>query len=1049
MKRVSLLAWSLVASSALAQPIIGVRNLALSPDGSRVAFSYLGDIWVAPSAGGRAIPLTSHIEMDDQPVWSPDGKTVAFGSNRYGNFDIFVVGADGGRPQRVTQSSSNELPSDFSPDGQTILFRCFREDNQASLYGVQVGSGKLTKYYTDNRDLRTPQFSPDGTKILFQRNGFPNVRPRYQGSAAAEIDVFDLASKTRKVVRNNGFQHLWARWTQDGNGILAIAPTEVTPSARKMNVAPVKNTDNAARTPNVLHISLSGAAKARTAFVGGAGVRYLSVSRDGKVMAFERDGVPYVGPANGSSSAQPVNIMVSADDKTTQEERLVLNSGVTGMDLSPDNETVVFEVRNELWRVPVKKGKGPNADDATQLTNWEGLDVNPILSPDGKTLYYLSDKSGASNLWAMDMATKQAKAITDWPQDITGLKLMPLRKSLCFIGTGEHAGLHKMNLETKKIERVIPGQPTSVFAEDTDYSWSPDERYVAYSDQINRSGYYFWENAANIMVWDTRSKQLPVNVSRLAANEVAPAWSPDGKYLYFQSDRGQGVSLYALPLSPEDARTTEIELKYEKPKDAVKCEFDFDQAYRRARRIVAGETSSLVPDPENGELLFLRGGDLWKAGYDGDGARALTQGGGFIGMGLTADAKQLQALKGGTMVLINHRAPGLPQVPVSFRADWTRDLRVERSAAYQQFWRSYNRGFYDPGFHGRDWAEIGRRYKPLLSSVGHRNEMATILGMMTGELESSHSEVSPAFAQTTRSASTAALGVLYDYGHAGPGMKIAKVLPRSPGSYTKTKLRDGEVILRVNGKDASLTEDFFGSVLNDQVGRDVTLTVAGLDGKSRDVKFRALSSGEQGNLIEEATLENNRALVEKASRGKVGYVHIAAMGQGDFVRFNQEFWEAIQNKRGMIIDCRGNAGGNISDRLIDMLERRPHSYYQNRGGEAFLAPGQAFEVPLVVMCDDASYSNGEMFPYAMRQRGLAKLVGKRTPGYVIWTTGLPLVDGTNGRMPGSGVYRMDGTPIENNGQQVDYSVELPPEAFFAGQDPQLDKAVQVLLGGKM
>ncbi|MBL8047739.1 MAG: PD40 domain-containing protein [Chthonomonas sp.] len=1034
-----------VAFAHANEPIVGARSLSLSPDGSQIAFSYLGDIWVAAAKGGRAIPLTSHVEMDDNPVWSRDGKSIAFASNRYGNFDIFVVDADGGRPQRVTYMSTNDAPTDFSPDNKSILFRGLRDKGKVSIYSVAIAGGKLKEYFTDIRDIRNPAFSPDGTKIVFQRNGFPFVRPRYNGSAGAEINVLDVATGKRTVVRNNGFQHLWTRFAGN-DSLLTVTATEVTPSSRKYNEAFKPYTDNAKRTPNVYQVSLNGAAKARTSVVGGAGARYLAVSADGEWMAFEKDGSVFVGPADGSAEAKKVTFTVSADDKTTLEDRQIITNGATEMALSANNETVVFGLRNDLWEVPVKKVKGPNSDDANQLTTWAGIDGNAILSADGKQLFYLSDKSGAVNLWVIDMTTKAAKAVTSFAQDITNLRLMPKGTSLSFVGTGDHAGLHTYNIASGKIDKVIPVQPTAVFGDDTDYSWSPDERYIAYTDQINRSGYYFWQNASNIMVWDTTTKKA-TNVSRINAAEFGPTWSPDGKYLYFQSDRS-GQGLYALPLASEEARVGELELKFEKPKETPKLSFDFEEAAKRVRRLIAGETTGVESDPENGDLVFIRAGDLWRAGYDGEGARPLTGGGGFSGFSFTRDNKQVYAVRSGGLAIINHRAPGAPQTNVGFRADWTRDIRVEREAAYQQFWRSYNRSFYDPHFHGRDWAEIGRRYRPLLSSVGHRNELATILGMMTGELESSHSEVSPAFAPGVRSASTAMMGVTFDYGFSGQGIRIAAIVPRSPASYKKSKLEAGEVITKVNGKPAELSEVFFRDVLNDQVARDLKLTVTGKDGKSRDVTLRSISGGEQNALMEEADLDAARKLVDKLSNGNVGYVYVAAMGEGDFGRFNQEYWEAIQGKKGMIIDCRGNNGGNISDRLIDMLERRPHSYYQNRGGEAFLAPGMAFDVPIVVMLDDASFSNGEMFPYATRQRGIAKLVGKRTPGYVIWTSGLPLVDGTSGRMPGSGVYRMDGTPIENNGQRPDYEVDLTPEQFFAGQDPQIAKAIDVLLGGK-
>jgi C-terminal processing protease CtpA/Prc len=387
---------------------------------------------------------------------------------------------------------------------------------------------------------------------------------------------------------------------------------------------------------------------------------------------------------------------------------------------------------------------------------------------------------------------------------------------------------------------------------------------------------------------------------------------------------------------------------------------------------------------------------------------------------------------------------GQPVTQVAFRADWSRDLGKERSAAYNQFWRYYNRSFYDANFHGRDWVTLRERYRKFLPSVAHRNEMATVLNMLVGELESSHSEVSSA-AGNPGSQSSAHLGFTFDYGFAGPGIKIKDVPARTPGWYAKTKLVPGEVVEKINGKEVRVDEALYRDVLNEQVGRDITLTVRGLDGKTRDVTYRALSGGEYANIVFNNRLRARRAYVEQKSGGKLTYVHIAGMGQEPLDTFNQQVWQYAEGKQGLIIDVRNNGGGNTSDRIIDVLERQPNSMYQVRDEALQLGPGQALAMPMVVMHAETSFSNAEMFPYAMHARKLATLVGMPTPGYVIYTGGNRLVDGTQVRIPGTGVYRLDGSPLENMGQQPDYKVDITVDEYFAGADPQLDKAIEVLM----
>jgi tricorn protease len=287
---------------------------------------------------------------------------------------------------------------------------------------------------------------------------------------------------------------------------------------------------------------------------------------------------------------------------------------------------------------------------------------------------------------------------------------------------------------------------------------------------------------------------------------------------------------------------------------------------------------------------------------------------------------------------------------------------------------------------------------------------------------------------------------LIDYSYEGPGVKVGAVPPRSLGSYPKTALRPGEIVTAINGHAVSLNEELWKRLAN-QDGRDVTYTVAAVGGTpTREVKFRAMSAGEWNSLLSRNRIDARRKYVEEKSGGRLTYVMIPGMNQPALLRFKEEAWQYTRGKQGLIIDVRGNGGGNTADQIIELLERTPHAYYRQRDAEPVPAPGEMLRVQYVVMEAENSYSNAEMFPAAMKDAKLATLVGMPTPGYVIWTSGFTLVDGTSCRMPGSGSYRLDGTPLEDNGQKPDYEVDLTPEEFYAGKDPQLDKAIEVLMG---
>ena len=430
--------------------------------------------------------------------------------------------------------------------------------------------------------------------------------------------------------------------------------------------------------------------------------------------------------------------------------------------------------------------------------------------------------------------------------------------------------------------------------------------------------------------------------------------------------------------------------------------------------------------------------------YDGKETKRLTTGGGKSALRVNKEGKKAFYMQSGDLYTMGVESKSSEKV--SFTAEWERNVRAERRAAFMQFWRSYHRGFYDPSFHGRDWAAIRNKYEPLLDSVETNDEFASLLQMMVGELECSHSEVTPA-SGTASSPVTPQLGFTFDYSYGGPGIRVAKVPAAAPGWYARTRINEGDYILAINGKEVNLDENLY-QYINDKQDREFEFLINSKPEKegARTVKYKVLTQDEWTDLNYRNRIDHLRNYVEEKSGNKIGYLHISAMGYNNQTQFEREAYEYIVGKEAMVIDVRFNSGGNIADTLIEFLDRKPHGYIRPRDSRAEPAPFHAWDKKIVVLMNEHSYSNAEIFPSAMRARGLAKLVGMPTPGYVIWTDALKLVDGTSARMPQSGAFRIDGTNEENIGEQPDVLVPLSPDDWLAERDPQLEKAIELLTG---
>jgi tricorn protease len=1030
-----------IASAQLPAPVakaaIGARMPALSPDGSRLAFVYRGDVWIADSHGGRATPLTRNVEMDAYPQFSPDGNWISFSSTRTGNWDIFIVPAAGGEAKRITFHDGMDISYGWSPDGKRLIFTGRRESGDPEMFTIDAATLKLTHLAQDYAGMAMPNYSPDGKTVVYGHfDSFPWTRPRYHGSAATQIALLDVKTGSSRYLTGDGHQHLFTRFLPDGKHLVSVTYSEETPSSHKLGENPGKFTDNEHRTPNLWEFDLNGHGKQITHFTGGS-VRFPAVAAKSGDIAFEYGQDLWMLRA-GANAPVKIALVAAEDDAQNTFRHETLTTGVTEAEPSPDGTQFAFGLKGDIWTIAIDKPKGvagKSAEYARRLTDWPGEDSDFFWSSDGKKIYYRSDRDYVTGIYEMDVATRENRSLWSRKESVEDLHLSPDGKQLAFWAHGTEGGLYLLTIQTGETHRILNAPDASKeWQGGVDIKWSPDQKWIATAIREVNGPQNIWIAAAD--------GSSPINVTRLNAGHSLPVWTPDGKYLLFSSDR-DGSGLYMLSLTQDAARLTDADLKFEKPKAAVKVTIDFDQITRRIRKVAGQQPEDDLQVTPDGVILFVSGGDCWSVSYDGSDLRRITGGGGCSHLRQSKDGHKLYFMRNGELWTMNVDGGG--QTKVTFSADYDHDIRAERLAAFTQFWNAFSRRFYDANMHGRDWDAIRKRYEPMLDGVETRQEFATLLGMMVGELESSHSEVGPAPGPIA-SAVTPSLGLVYDYTYSGPGLKIEKVPTGAPGFYPQTHIAPGEYLLAVDGVDVGPDENFYKTINNKQ-GRPVTLLVNSRPVKegARTVKYTALTQAEFAHLLYINRVEHSRKLVEERSAGKLTYLHIAGMGGENQVTFERELYEYSIGKQGVIIDVRRNGGGNIADTLVNWLATRSHGFRVQRDGLPESSPGRVWNKPVVVLMNETSFSNAEMFPNFMRTYGLAKLVGQPTPGYVIWTWGMPLIDGTSARMPGSGVYRSDGTSMENRGEQPDYKVALTADDWLNDRDPQLDKAIELLM----
>jgi len=1056
----------------------------------RVVFTYLGDIWTADENGQNVQRLTVNRARDVYGRFSPDGKWIAFSSERNGNLDVYVIPAGGGNVKQLTAHSAEDVVLGWSSDSRAVLFSSNRgEDFMPQLYLVSTEGGIPWKTGTDMGVQAT--YSPDGQKLAYNQKAQAYWRKFYRGSYQSDIMIMDVAAKKFTQVTDFDGLDSWPMWGRDGY------------------IYFVSDRDGNGLT-NIWRVSENGGKADRVTTFKAGDVRWPAISADGRVIVFEHDFGIWKLDVN-SKRATPIALNIEAETEENLSEFQSFNSEANDYDLAPSSRRIAFSIHGEIFTAPVEEG------DLKQVTEGPARDRNVSYSPDGKWLSYISDKSGREELYVVPVdGSAPAQPVTDIDALKLGYNWSPDSKELAF--TASDNNLRKLTVATKQVS-VLDTSRYGGFGQPV---WSPDGKWIAYSkaDAARTADIY--------LIAASGQEKEPHKVTFDAYSDGNPQFGPDGRKLFFQrlepSSAGNAPNssqIYSVWLErqerdPDDAEEREAEAPQSagegsegagqsgagprrgpssnRPPRDIKM--DWDGLKRRTRQVtrmpfpifdfaIAPDSRTIVfltTEPagtasvpviysiqdDGRRLSRITAGQPPTEGADGAPGGGGGFGGGVSDLHIARDGKTLffrerdnvysvplptgAGAGAGAGAAAGAAPAGAGREAGRRRINFNVRVRIDRPAEWAEMfddgWRTMKYRFYDPKMHGMDWDAARAKYRPLVDFVGDRQELLNILNEMIGELNASHTGAAPPpRGPGGGGVSTSHLGIELEPDMAAGRYRVTHVYEDGPADKDWVRVKAGDYLLAIDGRPVKAGDNYW-QLMNTRLNRKVNVTFNSkpTEEGAWNSRIEAISTTAYSQLRYERWVKDRRKKVDELSGGRVGYLHIQAMNPPSLRKFEKELRE-YRNKDAMIIDQRWNGGGNIEQELLAILVQRQYQIWQPRGTEATGRPFAGFFGPKVVLQNWRSASNAEMFPAGFRALGLGKVIGTPTMGAVIGTGSYSLIDGSTVRTPGTGVFLADAkrTNMENYGVQPDLLIENRPEDTLAGRDRQLEAAVDELM----
>ena len=1060
MKKFLLILLSFCSLTLSAGNVKWLRYPSISPDGKTVVFSFKGNLYTVSSEGGEARQLTAHQAHDYAPVWSPDGKTIAFASDRFGNFDIYTIPAKGGVPTRITTNSAKETPWTFTPDGKKILFSAriqdpassvlFPKSSMTELYAVSVDGGRPEQV------LATPaeevSFVGNNGSFVYQDcKGGENVwRKHHTSSITRDIWMYD-GKKHTKLTDFNG-EDRTPRVTADGQTVYFTSEREGSFNVYSFpvsNPAAVKKVTKHKTHP----------------------VRFLTLSDNG-VLCYGYDGDIYVNKGSGNSVKLSVNITT---DNINNDMAELPVSGGSDNDLSRDGKQIAFISRGEVF-VTATEFK-----TVRQITDTPEAESDVVFSPDGKKLAYASEREGIWNIYTAELTRKEdvyfpyATVIEEKPLfknnkvDRRAPQFSPDGKEIAYIENREKLMVY--NIESGKTRQITDGSQCYSTSGSFGYSWSPDGKWFTMSYCSDH--HYPYDD---IGIVSAKGGEPMINLTYSGYTDHSPQWVLGGNAILFISER-YGMRNHASWGTLDDVMIVFLNRKAYDDFKKTKEEREFDKQVaklseksddKKADDKKKSEVKDIVVELENIEERLIRltpsSAAIGDAVLSKDGRALYYQATYEAGMSLwkldldsgtpskigAANGRMIWDEKFSNLFILGRSFSKMKDgakmlEPISVRAEMSMDLAAEREYMFNHVYRQEKERFYNEKMHGVDWEMLTAEYRKFLPYINNNYDFSELLSEYLGELNVSHTGSGYRAPKAKNSAITADLGLFFDIDWSGDGLKVAEIVSGGPFDKADSKLEAGDFITAIDGVKILKGMDYY-PLLDSKAGVRTLVSIKKASGESLDQVVVPISAGAMNTLLYKRWVRHNAAMVEKLSGGRLGYVHIEGMNDPSFRTVYSEILGRYNHCDGIVIDTRFNGGGRLHEDIEVLFSGKKYLTQEVRGKDACDMPSRRYNKASIMIIGEANYSNAHGTPWVYKYKNMGLLVGKPVPGTMTSVNWETLQDPTMYfGIPVVGYRTAEGTYLENDQLNPDIDVENTKELVVKGIDEQLQAAVKALL----